>query len=157
MEVTVIRLNRPLLLLAEEQGEEHYYKTIYGFIVKERRDYLNPDDIMNYVGYLAGLHCFSNGDNYFTISCELRGVPDWADKEGNVHIRQDAWISSTQEMCRKKLNLSYDILTLDIEEDDLNSVINEDNLIVDETFYYDMRWFLPEKEQPLWKDDGLPF
>ena len=157
MEVTVVRLNRPLLLTTDRNGEEHYYQTIYGSVVKERRCLLDPNCIKDYVGYLAGLHCISNGDNYFTISYELRGVPDWVDKEGNVHIKQDAWIRAMQEKCMKKLNLTYDILTLDIEEDDLNSVINEDNLIVDETFYYDMRWFLPEKEQPLWDEDDLPF
>ena len=113
--------------------------------------------VKDYVGYLAGLHCISNGDNYFTSSYELRGVPDWADNKGTVHIKQDAWNRSIQEKCIKKLNLTYDILNVDIEEDDLNSIINENSLIVDETFYYDMKRFLPEKEQPLWDEDDLPF
>lgn len=149
MEVTVVRLSRPLLL-SDRNGAVHIFLTVYGFVIKEGSD-LNPDCIKDYVGYLAGLHCISNGDNYFTISFEMRGIPDWADKSGKVHIKQDAWIKSIQDKCIKKLNLTYDILSLDIEEDDLNSIINQDHLIVDDDFYYDLKKSLPEKKGSLWK------
>lgn len=157
MKVTAVRFSRPLLLQTNGNRDEPFYKTIFGFVVKEKRIYIDPDYIKDYVGYLAGLHCISNGDNYFTISSELRGLPDWADKTGQVHIKQDAWLRSVQEKCIKKLNLTYDILTIDLEEDDLNTFINEDNLIVDETFYFDVKKYLSEKEDPLWENDDLPF
>lgn len=149
MNVTVVRLSRPLFL-SDRKGSEQLYKTIYGFVVKEKKNDIGPDYVKDYVGYLAGLHCVANGDNYFSISYEFRGVPDWIDKGGNVHMKQDAWLRSIQEKCIKKLNLTYDILTIDIEEDELNSLVNEDELIVDETFYYDMKKYLSE-------NDELPF
>ncbi len=155
MEVTVVRLSRPLLL-SDKKGDEQLYKTIYGFVVKEKCD-MTPDCIQDYVGYLAGLHCISNGDNFFTINYEFRGLPDWADKNGKVHIKQDGWLRSIQDKCIKKLNLTYDILSMDIEEDHLNSIINEDHLIVDESFYHDIKGYLPEKEEPLLENDDLPF
>lgn len=156
MEVSVVRLSRPLLLAIDTHKDRNYFQTIYGYVIKEQ-DCINPVYVKDYVGYLAGLHCISNGDNYFTISYDLRGVPDWADKSGKVHIKQDAWIRALQEKCMKKLNLTYDIFNVDLDEDELNTVINEESLVVDETFYYDLRRYQPEEEQPLWEDDELPF
>lgn len=66
------------------------------------------------------------------------------------------------EKCRKKLGLTYDMLTVEVDEDDfLNKCINEDDLVVNEEFYYDIERFLKEKAHspkaaPLVYDE-LPF
>ena len=92
----------------------------------------------------------------------MRGVPDWVDKGGHTHTKMDNWMAKIGEKCRKKLGLSYDMLTVEVDEDDfLKKCINEDDLIVSEEFYYDIERYLKEKAPnpkaaPLVYDE-LPF
>lgn len=157
MEVTIIRFNRPLLIKMEWQ-KTHYYQTVYGFAVSKPISEIKSSCVEQYVGYLAGLHDLSNGGNLFSISCELRGLPDWVDKNGTVHPKQDAWLDKIKKKCIKKLNLTYTLIPLEIDETDLNNYINEEHLIVDEVFYYDLERYLSEKEQSLMQTQNeLPF
>lgn len=138
MEAKIVRFSRPLLLRVRKHWDgDYYYQTIYGFWLTGTDP--NPVKIKDYVGYLCGLHDWCSGGNYFTVSCELRGVPDWVDKNGHTHTKMDKWMSRIADKCRKKLNLTYEIFTVTVDEDDfLNHIINEDNLVVDEHFYYDI-------------------
>ena len=154
MEVQLVRLNRPLMVA----NENHRYKVFYGFQIQDDIKPADPGRLYHYIGYLAGIHCISNGDDSFTISYERRGVPDWKDKSGVVHIKQDDWLRKMQERCRKKLNLTYDVITLDADEEDLEAVLDEDGLIIDEEFYYDLA--KPQAGKQIIsgeKYDGLPF
>lgn len=155
MEASIVRFSRPLLIKVDKS----MYQTIYGFWLTGKID-PSPARLNQYVGYLCGLHDWSSGGDYFTVSTEVRGEPDWKDKKGNVHIKMDSWMARTGEKCRKKLGLTYDILTVNVDEEEfLHDVINEDALIVNEEFYYDIQRYLEApstKESPLW-DDDLPF
>ena len=149
MEATAVKFNRPLFI----ERAKDYFQTIYGIVVNGELSTINPDYLNDYVGYLAGMHCLSNGDNYFTISYEQRGVPDWADRNGKIHIKQDNWIRNIQKKCIQKLNLTYEIISLDIEEDELDNYLNEDNLILNDNFLNE----LDNQQGSLGEDDGLPF
>ena len=151
MEAIAVKFNRPLLV----ERAKDYFQTIYGIVVNGELSTINPDYLNDYVGYLAGMHCLSNGDNYFTISYEQRGVPDWADRNGNIHIKQDRWMRTTQKKCIKKLNLTYEIISLDLEEDELDNYLNEDNLILNDNFLYELDNH--NCQGSLVEDDGLPF
>lgn len=154
MEVTIIRLSRPLLINTARYNEE-YLQTVYGFLIPEKYQPKDQRDIDDYVRYLCGMHCYSNGDNFFTISFDLRGIPDWVDKRGNIHPKQDGWMNKIGEKCMKKLKLSYSIIPQEMEKDEYDKYLNEEKLIVDETFYYDLVRYLPKKE-PYWEEE-LPF
>lgn len=130
METTVVKLSRPLLIKTDIDS----YQIIYGFALKGDSQY-KLQDIEDYIGYLAGLHIVSNGGNDFAISFERRGHPDWVDKKGYIHISHDAWIKKTGRKCVQKLNLSYSILVLDMDEEDYHYFVNEDDLIVSRHLY----------------------
>ena len=157
MDITIIRFNRPLLIKMEWQ-KTPYYQTVYGFAIPKPINEIKSSCIEPYVGYLVGLHDLSNGGNLFSISYELRGVPDWVDKRGYFHPTQDAWVDKIKKKCIKKLNLTYSIIPLDIDEADLNNFTNEEHLIVDELFYYDLERYQSEKEKSLMQaeQDELP-
>ncbi len=159
MEVQLVRLSRPLLLATGRYKDGYLYQTVYGFLVQESSMPIDPEKLNHYVGYLAGLHCVSNGDGYFSISYEERGVPDWKDKKGVVHTKQDCWMNKIEKQCMEKLQLSYDLINVDVDEDDLYHYLNSQDLIVDEDFYYDMEDYLDEKGALCidGSDDELPF
>ena len=74
MEVTIIRLSRPLIINTETI-RDNYFQTVYGFLIPEKYKPTDKRYIDDYVRYLCGMHCYSNGDNFFTISYDARGVP----------------------------------------------------------------------------------
>ena len=161
MEVKLVRFSRPLLIRVGGYKDDYLYQTIYGFWLPKNND---PDPVIlnQYVGYLCGLHNWASGGDYFTVSCEMRGVPDWVDKSGHTHTKMDNWMAKIGEKCRKKLGLSYVTLNVDVDEDDfLNKCINEDDLVVNEEFYYDIERYLKEKtpspKSALLVYDELPF
>lgn len=143
METTIIRLSRPLLLRADD----NFYQTVYGFGYKGCLDNENLKAIDDYVGYLAGLNVYANGGNMFTVSNNKDELPYWIDKQGDTHMKKDEWMKGIFKKCRKKLNLSYDIIRLEMDEDFLNSCLNEYELIVDETLYYDLERYMGKKDK----------
>ena len=159
MEVSIVRLNRPLLI---RMGRD-FYQTVYGFLTKEEIPKEQLPKLDDYVGYLAALNEVSNGGDCFTVACEESGsvpIPFWVDKKGNVHTKQDAWMTRIIRKCRKKINLSYTIIHWDMDEDEYYDYVNEQNLIVDETFFYDLERYQPKGKGPLFEevsDDELPF
>jgi hypothetical protein len=153
MEVTIVRFSRPLLINTAGCNSD-FMQPVYGFLIPEPAYSLDPDKLHDYVGYLCGMHCYSNGDNYFTISYEERGVPDWVDKKGVVHLKQDAWLRKVQQKCIKKLNLSYSLVIVEMNEEDYDKYLNEENLIVDDDFYYDLERYQDTKGDPC---TGKPF
>ena len=61
------------------------------------------------------------------------------DENGEAHTKQDEWMTAMEIKCLLKLGLTYDVVTVDVDEDEFNySVINEDLLVVNEEFYYDI-------------------
>ena len=155
MEVTIVRFNRPLLIRMDNGKRDPFFQTVYGFVINEddvRVDHQRVDD---YVGYLAGMHEFSNGSDWFSISYEFRGLPDWIDKKGKVHPKQDAWMKKVFQKSIQKLNLSYTLLHWDMDMDEYYDYLNEQNLIVDDIFFYDLVRYQPYYEAV--PDDGLPF
>ena len=116
------------------------------------------------MGYLAGLHFWSSGlgpeDGYFTIKDGR-----WVDEKGEAHTQQDGWLTSMEIKCLLKLGLNYDVVTVDVDEDEFRSyVLNEDLLVVNEAFYYDIEkdpiYDTPCEARPLCtadSDDELPF
>ena len=161
MEVKVVRFSRPLLIRVCDFKNDYMYQTIYGFMLPESTDLTDPIDTMRmeqYMGYLAGLHFWSSGlgteDGFLTMKDGR-----WVDENGEAHTKQDEWMTAMEIKCLLKLGLTYDVVTVDVDEDELNSIFNEERLVVNEEFYYDMQRYLEApgtKEAPLW-DDDLPF
>ena len=160
MEVSIVRLNRPLLIRMDKCSADPFFQTVYGFVINEddvRVDHQRVDD---YVGYLAGMHEFSNGSDWFSISYEFRGLPDWIDKKGKVHPKQDAWMKKVFMKSIQKLNLSYTLIHWYMDMDEYYDYLNEQNLIVDDTFFYDLEKYQQKGKTPFYEvvpDDGLPF
>ena len=164
MEARIVRLSRPLLIRVCDYKDDYFYQTIYGFWLPERVDLTDPIDEMRmeqYMGYLAGLHIWSSGfgteDGFFTIKGGR-----WVDETGEAHTKQDEWMTSMQIKCLLKLGLTYDIITVDVDEDEFKySVLNEDLLVVNEEFYYDIERDLiydtPCEKGPSSEEDELPF
>ena len=162
MEVTIVRFNRPLLVRMDKSSKDPFFQTVYGFVINEddvRVDHHHKVD--DYVGYLAGMHEFSNGSDWFSISYEYRGLPDWVDKKGKVHPKQDNWMERVFQKSIKKLNLSYTLIHRDmVDMDEYYDYLNEQNLIVDDTFFYDFERYQPYERGPFFEqvpDDELPF
>lgn len=144
MEVKLVRFSRPLLLRVDNYKNDYLYKTIYGFWLPEDMDF-DPVKIDHYVGYLCGLHDWSSGGDFFAVNSEWNGVYEWVDKRGYTHVSNDNWRQKIGEKCRKKLNLTYDIITVDVDGTSFfNECINEENFIVNEEFYYDLKRFLDD-------------
>ena len=163
MEVNIIRFSRPLLIRVDKNMDDYFYQTIYGFWLPERVNLSDPTDKMrmeHYIGYLAGLHFWSSGlgpeDGFFTIKDGR-----WVDETGEVHTKQDEWMTAMEIKCLLKLGLTYDVVTVDVDEDEFRyTILNEDLLVVNEEFYYDI------EKDPIYdtpcgegssEDDGLPF
>ena len=126
MDVTFIRLSRPLLINTEG-FKTPYYQTVYGFVIPIPIGEIKFSIVDNYVDYLAFMHDMSNGGNLISK---------------NIHSKQGAWLDKIGRKCRKKLNLTYDIIRLDIDEEDYDKYVNEEFLIVDEIFYSDLGRYL---------------
>ena len=78
MEAQVVRFSRPLLIeTSHYQDDSPFFQTVYGFRIQDRLTPVDPIKLDDYVGYLCGLHCVvSDGDDFFTISYDERGLPD---------------------------------------------------------------------------------
>ncbi len=164
MEARIVRLSRPLLIRVCDYKDDYFYQTIYGFWLPERVDLTDPIDEMRmeqYMGYLAGLHIWSSGfgteDGFFTIKGGR-----WVDETGEAHTKQDEWMTAMEIKCLLKLGLSYDVVTVDVDEDEFKySVLNEDLLVVNEEFYYDIERDLiydtPCEKGLSSEEDELPF
>ena len=164
MKARIVRFSRPLLIRVCDYKDDYFYQTIYGFWLPERVDLTDPIDEMRmeqYMGYLAGLHIWSSGfgieDGFFTIKGGR-----WVDETGEVHTKQDEWMTAMEIKCLMKLGLTYDVVTVDVDEDEFRySVLNEDLLVVNEEFYYDIEKDLiydtPCAKGPSSEEDELPF
>lgn len=155
MEAMFVRFSRPLLIRMGRYKEDYYYQTVYGFLVPENyKEHPDLTKLDQYCGYLCALHCWGDGDNDFTVSYERRGVPDWVDNKGVVHIKQDRFMDRIEKKCMKKLGFSYELISMDVYEDELfNRYLNRDLLIIDEDLYWELE---PNDEEGV-EDDGLPF
>ena len=164
MEVEIVRFSRPLLIRVCDYKDDYYYQTIYGFQVPDRVDLADPIAKMRmeqYMGYLAGLHFWSSGfgpdDGFFTIQGWT-----WVDEAGEAHTKQDEWMTAMEIKCLLKLGLTYDVVTVDVDEDEFKYyVVNEDLLVINEEFYYDIEkdpiYDTPCQKGPSFEEDDLPF
>ena len=141
MEVSFIKFSRPLLI----QCCETEYQTIYGFVVNQHLDEGVLSDIHGYCGYLSALHELSNGSSLFSVDAE-NGLPYWIDKKGEMHQKVDSWMEKIYNKCRKKLNLTYSITTLDVDEEyDYSHCLNKYGLISCGSFFYELGRCLEER------------
>lgn len=65
-------------------------------------------------------------------------------------------------MCLLKLGLTYDVITVDVDEDEFRySVLNGQDLVVNEEFYWDIEkdiiYDTPCEKVSSFEDDDLPF
>lgn len=164
MEVKVVRFSKPILVRNCRYKDDYYYQTVYGFQLPEKVDLTDPINKMRmeqYIGYLAGLHYWSSGleteDGFFTIKDGR-----WVDETGEAHTKQDEWMTAMEIKCLLKLGLTYDVVTLDVDEDEFRYyVVNDDMLVIDEEFYYhieqDPIYDTPCEKGPSFEEDELPF
>ena len=150
------KFSRPLLLVTDRKKGENIYQTIYGFVVPDYLGDMAYYKVSDYVGYICGLSCWANGDRDFHITFMPRGVPDWVDREGRIHMKQDSWMQRIGEKCMEKLDLSYEIITGFIDEDIYSRYVNESDLIVNEDLFEELEEPVDEppctKEEPLWAE-----
>lgn len=164
MEAKIVRFSRPLLIRTCTYKDDYLYQTIYGFWLPERIDLTDPTDKMRmeqYIGYLAGLHYWSSGlgteDGFFTIKDGR-----WVDETGVTHTKQDEWLTAMEIKCLLKMGITYEVVTVDVDEDELRyCILNEELMVVSEEFYWDIERDLiydtPCGEMGGSEDDGLPF
>lgn len=164
MEVKVVRLSRPILIRVCKYKEDYFYQTVFGFQLPESVDLTDSTDKMRmeqYIGYLAGLHYWSSGlgteEGFFTIKDGR-----WVDENGEAHTKQDEWLKAMETKCLLKLGLTYDVVTVDVDENEFrHNVLNEDLLVVNEEFYYDIEkdiiYDTPCEKGPSFEEDELPF
>ena len=84
------------------------------------------------------------------------------DENGEAHTKQDGWMTAMESKCLLKLGLTYDVVTVDVDENEFRySVLNEDLLVVNEEFYYDIEkdiiYDTPCEKGPSFEEDELPF
>lgn len=135
MKVSVVRFSRPILIMTDPSK----YETIYGFVVdgplEGERVY---DVIRGYVGYLCGLADYASGGSEFSICFFLNGLPNWVDDRGVMHLMADNWMDEIGSKCMKKLNLTYAIVQMEIDEDTYDECVDEEGLIIDEDLFDDI-------------------
>ena len=161
MEVKVVRFSRPILIRVCKFKDDYLYQTVYGFMLPEDSDLDDPIiqmRIEQYSGYLAGLHCWSSGDELFKMGKDY----SWIDETDTSHYRQDEWMILMELKCLEKLGLTYDVVTVEVDEEELNHyLVNEENMVVSEEFYYDLQRYkkddAPCEEVASSEYDDLPF
>ena len=153
MKVTAIRFSRTLLLVEPTAKDGYIYKTIYGYIIEEPIQDVELKRVDEYCHYLEALHLYLNGaDNQFTINNGLGEPPYWIDKKGVMHTTRDTWMKRICQKAHKKLQLSYTVIPVDIDDETYARCINTWYMIVDEDFYYHIDEYIPHDN-----DDDLPF
>lgn len=142
MEMTVVRFSRPLLLLADENE----YETIYGFILDKNVDVEKiKHQIDNYVSYLAGMHYWANGGDVFDVSYKRNAyIPNLVDKAGFIHSIQEEWAKEIGKECMKKLHLTYNVFTADLDEDYCVKYL-DDGLIIGKDLYGELAGYVKNK------------
>ena len=130
-----MRFSRPLLLLADENE----YETIYGFILDKNVDVEKiKHQIDNYVSYLAGMHYWANGGDVFEVSYKRNAyIPNLVDKAGFIHTIQEEWAKEIGKECMKKLHLTYNVFTADLDEDYCVKYL-DDGLIIGKDLYVNL-------------------
>lgn len=142
VEMTIVRLSRPLLLLADENE----YETIYGFVIDGNVDVKRiKHQIDNYVRYLAGMHYWANGGDVFEVSYKRNAyIPNWVDKAGFIHTIQEEWAKEIGKECMKKLHLTYNVFTAELDEDYCAKYL-DDGLIIGKDLYGELAGHVKNK------------
>ena len=134
MRMIVIKFNRPLMLITDENEGVNHFQPIYGFALKTL---CTPyeSDIEDYVCFLAAMHYGENGGDGFTVSYDRDPkYPDWISKKGVVHRITDDWAIRVGHKCREKIGLTYEIITAEVD-DDIYELRDDDDFITDEWFF----------------------
>ena len=84
------------------------------------------------------------------------------DETGVTHTKQDEWLTAMEIKCLLKMGITYEVVTVDVDEDELRyCILNEELMVVSEEFYWDIERDLiydtPCGEMGGSEDDGLPF
>lgn len=132
MEKKIVKLSRPLLF--KDDNEKFFLA--YGFVLDEEK--LSDDydkDLDAYISYLSGMHFKTAGADYFEVSYEYRGIPDWIDEDGVPHFKMDEWMNQMAEKCRGLLALTYDVVKMEIDDDTFADVVESNFFITSESLF----------------------
>lgn len=150
MERTFVTLSRPLILRIKDNFNK--YSLVYGFVVNEDRlGRYNDKDLDDYVGYLTGMHFWSAGADYFDVSKEYRGIPDWEDEDGVPHFRRGAWMDQMIEKSKSLLDISYDVIRMEIDDETFAAAVESDSFITSESLYDELEKHIERGES---EDNG---
>ena len=133
MEKTIVKFSRPLLFRESIDGK---YYLAYGFIQEEDKkvDGYDKDLLDEYMGYISGMHLFAAGAGFFDVNYDC-DIPMWMDKKGNLHFVKDKWTKRMAAKCRDLLDLTYEIIKVEIGDETLAECVNSDYFITDEKFF----------------------
>lgn len=144
MEATFVILSRPLLIRADRYKDDYFYQPVYGFVIVEGS--YSDQEIEEYVGYLAGLHDWSNAGHSFDVTYMDYGIPNWVDYDGNTHPHRDDWMVEIGKECIRKYGLSFKIFRTEVDDDLFNICVNKELLIVKDDLYYEIEHQIEEDE-----------
>lgn len=140
MEAMFVILSAPLVICADIRKGKNIYSKVYGFVIDTEEDYTRQE-IEDYVGYLAAMDFWSNHPEeecLFKLEHYPTGIPVWVDKNGEKHFNKDSFVEEVSRHYMKELNLTYDFIKTEIDNDLCDCCVNDDNLIVKDSLYYEL-------------------
>lgn len=133
MRMNVVKFSRPLLMITDDTETAPRYQPVYGFVLK-RLNTLYMTNIDDYVSYLATLHYGENGGDFKITYDRSPYLPDFITKKGVRHELTDNWAVKTGRKIRTKIDLTYEILAVEVDMELYNSY-GEDDFIFTEEFF----------------------
>ena len=137
MKVNVVKFSRPLLMITEDAETNPRFQPVYGFILKRLNAHY-ATDIDDYVSYLATLHYGENGGDFKITYDRSPYLPDFVTKKGVRHELTDKWAVTTGRKIRAKIDLTYEILMVEVDTELYNSY-GEDDFIFEEGFFKELK------------------
>ena len=137
MRMNVVKFSRPLLMITDDAEISPRYQPVYGFVLK-RLNALYMTNIDDYVSYLATLHYGENGGDFKITYDRSPYLPDFITKKGVRHKLTDNWAVKTGRKIRAKIELTYEILPVEVDTELYNSY-GEDDFIFEEGFFKELK------------------
>lgn len=120
----LIQLNHPLLI-NNSRTEQPKYLTVYGFLApysedSEEQNEKTEDNILDYLGYLAAIHEWSNNNaKEFDVILDDGEFMFVDITTGELHTNwKNKWCSRLGNKCRQKLNLDFKLYVIELDEGD---------------------------------------
>lgn len=152
MEKTIVKFSRPLLFRESIDGK---YYLAYGFIQEEDKkvDGYDKDLLNEYMGYISGMHLYAAGAGFFDVNYDC-DIPMWMDKKGNLHFVKDKWTKRMAAKCRDLLDLTYEIIKMEIDDETLAECVNSRSFITNDSLFDGLEKQGEKNNEEL---DDLPF